>query len=246
MNKEWVEEKMKLRQKEIQRIKAKIISQLVVSGLFDERGAESFIVNPKSVLNQENYDKYEDFYSKARLAEDFSALEKEESMDYEIYLDSDPVMFDGDIIITDPCYVIKEDLKGNYYNFKSVGVEHSMVRDTLYGDWSCTVYNTDSGEVLGNFCADAGMVSVLSLDEILQYNPEFDYHITKPWATTLIRNFKGSVQFMVKEDRWVLDRDTSYGKAGEELVDYYVEVVGNGINTKTGEPLNFIGAQTGL
>ena len=36
--------------------------------------------------------------------------------------------------------------------------------DTLYGDWSCTTYNTDTKEEIGYYCADAGLVSVFSLE----------------------------------------------------------------------------------
>ena len=178
---------------------------------------------------------------------DFHKLMELEHTNYSRYIDSEPTYFDGDIIITDPCYVLKhDDWNGYEENFEHIGIKQSMARDTLYGDWSCTTYNSDTGEVLGEFCADAGMVSVLSLDEILRYNPKFDYHTTKPWTTTLIRDFKGSVQFVIKESKWTLDEDTSYGKAGDEFTDYYVEVVGKGINKKTGEQLNFVGKQTGL
>ena len=224
--------------------------------------------SPRFMFSHEVYDKYKEFYTNIHSEEqailsivafhkkimdvletmntEFSDLYKQEHSDYESYLDSEPVMFDGDIIITDPCYVTRDDSRDDYYDFKSVGVDHSMVRDTIYGDWSCTTFNSDTGEVLGEFCADAGMVAVLSLDEILQYNPKFDYHTTKPWTTTLIRDFKGSVHFVVKEDKWTLDKNTSYGKAGDEITDYYVEVIGHGVNKKTGKPINFIGKQTGL
>lgn len=32
---------------------------------------------------------------------------------------------------------------------------------------------------IGGFCADAGMVAVFLLDEVLKYNPNFDYHINR-------------------------------------------------------------------
>lgn len=47
--------------------------------------------------------------------------------------------------------------------------------------------------VLGEFCADSGMVGVFLLDEVLKYNPEFDYHINKVFTTTLISGFEGDV-----------------------------------------------------
>lgn len=60
--------------------------------------------------------------------------------------------FDGDIIITDPCYIIRAKHHGttpitqddwdacNYgESMEILGIEHYMTRDTLYGDWSCSL-----------------------------------------------------------------------------------------------------------
>jgi len=41
-----------------------------------------------------------------------------------------------------------------------------MTIDTLYGDWSCTAFNTDTKEEMGCFCADAGMVTAALLEDI--------------------------------------------------------------------------------
>ena len=155
-------------------------------------------------------------------------------------LDSEPKFFSGDIIITDPCYIMKENddiINSDYpdvrkylkYDFQ---MTNYMIRDTLYGDWSCTTYNSDTKEPIGSFCADGGLVGVFLLDEVLKYNPEFDNHIKCPWTTTLIKNFEGTVQFIVSQ--------------GEKEDDFNVSVIGHGINKKTGKPLNFFTTQTGL
>lgn len=171
------------------------------------------------------------------------------------YLDSDPMEFDGDIIITDPCYIMREENEltkddwaaCNYGSeMEALGIIHYMTRDTLYGDWSCTTFNTDTKEVIGDFCADAGLVSVFLLDEVLKYNPEFDYHLNKKWTTTWIKDFKGTVEFIVKLTEGYYEEDTSYYKKGDYWEDYSVEVVGHGINKVTGEPINFVGKQTGF
>ena len=52
---------------------------------------------------------------------------------------------------------------------------------------------------IGGFCADAGMVAVFLLDEVLKYNPNFDYHINRPWTTTLIKDFDGEVEYYIDE-----------------------------------------------
>jgi hypothetical protein len=205
---------------------------------------------------------------------------------YHHLLDSEPKEFDGDIIITDPCYIIKhrdrstepkwEDYMrlptyqgmtkkqmqeaGYYedyarlqeaqrtwdeenpddwdvcecgYNMGALGLKTYMARSTIYGDWSCTTYNSDTKAPLGHFCADAGQVAVFDLNEVLAYNSEYDDHVEKPWCVTLIRDFKGHVQFIVEEE-------------DAEHNDYAVRVVGRGVNKVTGERINFITSQTGL
>lgn len=67
--------------------------------------------------------------------------------------------FDGDIIITDPCYIIRAEHHGTTPltdddweacgygdNMEALGIHNYMTRDTIYGDWSCTVYNTDTNK----------------------------------------------------------------------------------------------------
>lgn len=133
------------------------------------------------------------------------------------YIDSDILHFDNeDIIITDPCYFVK-----NEDNIDEVMKYIKMVyQSTLYGDWSCTVYNNEN--ILGTFCADAGLVSVASLKDVLEYNPEFDYHINRKWTTALIPNFTGNVTIKVVYNN-----------------EFYCYVEGKG-------NINFIGRQTGL
>lgn len=112
--------------------------------------------------------------------------------------------FKGDVIITDPCYIIRKENElteddweacgyGDY--IEELGIKNYLCRDTIYGDWSCTTFRTENDEVLGEFCADAGLVAVFLLDEVLAYNPDFDYHVERPWTTTLIKDFDGEVYF---------------------------------------------------
>lgn len=166
---------------------------------------------------------------------------------YDRYLDSEPIEFDGDIIITDPCYIINDDSDSNDWkicdygsNMEVLGFTKYITRDTIYGDWSCNTFNTDTNEVIGHFCADAGLVSVFLLDEVLKYNPDYDDHINATWTTTWIKDFKGTVQIIVKEEKYKDEINDS------EYTDYEVEVVGHGVNKVTGEPINFVGKQTGF
>lgn len=113
------------------------------------------------------------------------------------------------IIITDPCYIINKKQDSDWEkcdfgdNMEALGIDNYICRSTGYGDWSCTTYDSDSGKEIGKFCADAGLVAVFILDEVLAYNPEFNYHTTKPWTTTVIPNFTGDVTFKVMpEEDW--------------------------------------------
>lgn len=120
--------------------------------------------------------------------------------------------FKGDVIITDPCYIIraehhetelitKDDWEACEYGEKMevLGIKNYLTRDTLYGDWSCSTFNKDKNEKIGEFCADTGHVSVFLLDEVLAYNPDFDYHNKRPWTTTLIKDFDGDIEIKVIE-----------------------------------------------
>lgn len=104
-----------------------------------------------------------------------------------------------DIIITDPCYIIKDDGNDDWNKcdygdrMEALGIKNYITRSTEYGDWSCTTYDCDTLEPIGEFCADAGLVSVFLLDEVIEYNPDFDDHMTSNWTTTLIKNFTGDI-----------------------------------------------------
>lgn len=177
-------------------------------------------------------------------------------MSYQMRYQSTPEKdFDGDIIITDPCYIIRhkdglfdDDWGACDYGdrMERLGIKNYLTHDTIYGDWGCTVFDTDSNEKIGNFCADAGLVSVFLLDEVLAYNPSFDYHAEREWTTTLIKDFKGKVQIEVVHTSGTYEEDSAYWKAGDTWDDYGVHVVGHGVNKKTGEPINFISHQTSL
>ena len=130
--------------------------------------------------------------------------------------------FKGDIIITDPSYVCKD---GDWEKCRHgermdiLGIKNYMCIETIFGDWSCTTFNSDTNEPIGKFCADSGMVGVFLLNEVLSYDLDYNDYEKIPHTTTLIKSFEGDVEFIV-ENNGVL-------------------VVGKG-------NINFIGRQTGL
>lgn len=158
--------------------------------------------------------------------------------------------FKGDIIITDPCYLIRDEHWGSDISYsgdrlEAFGFTKYIWEDTLYGDWSCTVYKgteestksmrkiwTDlyikawsvqnsvladpsqfeelegnylkslakfredhKSSILGTFCADAGLVGVFYVDEVLAYNPALKESLndSKSWFT-VIKGFDGNVE----------------------------------------------------
>lgn len=304
MNKEWVENKTAKHMKKIEQLKTHIVAEINKCELIPEREKpmllkivdgyekESYVTANTMILALQKVmrdidveiDWFDNFVYKTLKLEDYIMAHR-----YKWFgdlLDSDPVEFDGDIIITDPCYILKhrdrstepkwEDYmrlptyqgmtrkqmeEAGYfedyaklqeaqrkwdeenpddwdvcecgYNMGALGLKRYMTRSTIYGDWSCTTFDSDTKESIGHFCADAGQVGVFDLGEILDYNSEYNDHVEKPWCVTLIRSFKGTVQFIVEDD-----------KSGHE--DYSVRVVGRGMNKVTGEPMNFITSQTGL
>lgn len=206
--------------------------------------------------------------------------------------------FKGTIVITDPCYIIKEnpikipqpedfnlspsinskkftDYKTSdelaykaacdkYYNeypkhddwakcdfgedMEVLGIHNYFTEPTIYGDWSCNTYKIsenpkdfvnkveqdikdnlyeeefgneetyipDCGEEIGEFCADAGLVSVFLLDEILAYNPNWAKWIEEhPWCATIIEDFEGEVEYYCDEV------ETDAHIVGEGNINFY-------------------------
>lgn len=143
---------------------------------------------------------------------------------------SKPLHFENKtIIITDPCYVLEGLDEKDYHKN---GITNYLTSDTFYGDWSCTTFNTDTKEVLGEFCADDGMVGVFDLDEVrcnnLFVDSWFEEH---KWCATIIPNFSGDVIFHVDEHKEKFN--------GEEYTERVLTIEGKG-------NINFLAKQTGF
>lgn len=258
MKQAWVDKKEQERQAKIEKLTNEIREAIAGLGDYNETEVQAFIEQTKEMArigltdpgfmmphhNKALNARWKDDPSLWMKTRTFLAsLPYEELLiamryGYDRYLDSKPKHFHGDIIITDPCYVIKDEDWGEVCNHIDEPdyepLPGAISRDTIYGDWSCTTYDRKTKKVLGHFCADAGLVAVFDLAEVLKYNPDFDYHIEREWTTTLIKNFDGDVWFEVKY------HNTKYGD------DYSVHVIGKGTNIKTGEPISFRTTQTGL
>lgn len=107
--------------------------------------------------------------------------------------------FDGTILITDPCYFVRNDSDWHDCSFGAdmgaLGLSHYLYIDA--GDEiGGTVRNTDTGEVLGEFCTDSCAVVVTYYDEVIRYNPQHEADLAKyPNTGAVIRDFHGDIGF---------------------------------------------------
>lgn len=120
------------------------------------------------------------------------------------------------LIITDPCYFMRAKHHGTTPTFEDdwdhcnygedlhkLGFKNYISVPTGVGDWVCEVLDTDTNEPIGEFCADSGMVCVVPLKEVLEYNPDFNYHDLNPWTNTVIKDFDGHVDIVDTNKQWV-------------------------------------------
>lgn len=105
-----------------------------------------------------------------------------------------------DIIITDPSYIFDYDKTDGYTDFKKVGIDNIVCHDTIYGDWSCTTFDTNTNKPLGDFCADAGLVCVAPLKKVIELNDGYETIKDNEWTRTIIHNFTGHVYLDFKKD----------------------------------------------
>lgn len=141
------------------------------------------------------------------------------------------------IIITDPCYLDNvmnkndetEELRNYWHKFlcgdfcdsvdncsdrlKKFGFTDNLCCNTIYGDWSCSVYRVDFDprEIrtiedltkleenppinrIGGFCADAGMVCAVDSEELKKFNPNFfEWALFHQHCVAPIYNFSGEI-----------------------------------------------------
>lgn len=98
--------------------------------------------------------------------------------------------------------------------------DNALGYDAAYGITSKklhSLYNTmqEKFPKLGRFCADAGMVCVVYLDEILKVNPAFKQFAQEhPWCVTIIPDFDGDIEYEV-------DDNTDAHIVGKGNIDFY-------------------------
>ena len=101
--------------------------------------------------------------------------------------------------------IIEEIYKWDHYSidfFKdyNFGVHTQEEKDQIYTEFSEKHKAFVEEFTYGQFCADAGMVCVVYLDEILKVNPHFkEWADTHDWCVTIIENFDGDIEYEVDE-----------------------------------------------
>ena len=111
------------------------------------------------------------------------------------------MFFKGDIIITDPMYIVKseEDWHRCEYGEKldELGI-FTYITAGNGDEFASDIVSLDTHESLGELGSDSCMISVMLLREVRQYNIDFDKDLEKH-CYTIIEDFEGEVQLVEME-----------------------------------------------
>lgn len=116
--------------------------------------------------------------------------------------------FTGDLIITDPAYVVKdaEDWKKCAYgdHMETLGIKTFLSALVTEGEEDFCAWSPDGMTCYGTFVTDSGVATAFLLQEILQYDPDFDEHLVCPENALWLRDFNGTVTVMgTGEAQWL-------------------------------------------
>lgn len=141
--------------------------------------------------------------------------------------------YNGTLVITDPCYLDTGNVNFGYRTpdkLRSIGLKHFDVADTIYGDWSCTVFDIKKERPVGKFAADGGMVFVGLMEEIERSCKDFpSWAESHDWCVAQIPDFDGEAYIVH------VSLPADYDGKADEVA--YVVALGSH---------NLVGEQTGL
>lgn len=110
--------------------------------------------------------------------------------------------FNGDIIITDPCYLMKSDddweLSNYGINLENIGIK-TFLTDINADCFPPDIFDANSNIKLGEFASDSGAISIIDLSEAKNYNANFPKDLEKN-CYTIIKNFIGEVTIIDIDD----------------------------------------------
>lgn len=129
------------------------------------------------------------------------------TVDQEMIADNDT------LVITDPCYIMRDEDWEHFLDMEfsetaqgSYGLDNYLRRyhnfgelvagDTGIGDWNNVVYNTNTDETVGKFCADAGMVICCTASDLKNYGADFDEikRLASIGCAAIIENYSGHIR----------------------------------------------------
>ena len=131
--------------------------------------------------------------------------------------------FKGDLIITDPCYIVKDEDDWELCNYGE-NLEKLEIKTYISsGGADCVgshVINLTTKQVLGEFCSDSGVVSIMSLKELRKYNPDYTEELSEG-NYAIIPNFKGTVEKVKIEN----DEDQYWAFFGKGNFDFRTDCI---------------------
>ncbi len=131
--------------------------------------------------------------------------------------------FKGDIIITDPVYIVKDDCDwgeceyGEALEMLGINTYFTTGNGDSVGN---LIVNTDTKKVLGEFGSDSCMVSVMLLDELLAYNPTCLDKLGQH-CYTILKGFDGTVERIEIEDE---EDDQYWALVGKGSINFITEI----------------------
>lgn len=115
--------------------------------------------------------------------------------------------FKGDLIITDPGYVAKDQEAWDKCDYgdhmENLGFQTCLSALVTEGEDDLCGWSIDGKICYGTFVTDSGVATAFLLEEILKYDPTFDEHLECPENTLWIHGFDGEI--LVKgqgEQQW--------------------------------------------
>ena len=112
------------------------------------------------------------------------------------------MFFKGDIIITDPMYIVKSEEDWHLCEYGEKLEELGIFTYITAGngdEFASDIVSLDTHESLGELGSDSCMISVMLLREVRQYNFDFDKDLEKH-CYTIIEDFEGEVQLVEMEE----------------------------------------------
>jgi len=86
-------------------------------------------------------------------------------------------------------------------NMNALGICKYICKSTIYGDWSCALFEKETNKIIGRYCADSGMVIITTLEQIMSYNQDFkNWAQEHDWCVAIVPEFNGEVETYPNKD----------------------------------------------